>query len=214
MTKAKSSKPSAGSGTSLRRVILRDARRKAEKITKDAEVAARTMEKDAQKRVKAQLAGWADRERETAQRAGDQILGQAQRQSQMELLETKSRLISSAVENSRKRIEKERTQAHYKDLLKHLIISAGIQIGGDIVILARKEDQPIISGLSGLDSAISKETGEEVKISVGKQALDSAGGVIVQNPEGSIIVDYQLETLLNEVERTIRTEIAKVLFAE
>ena len=214
MTKAKSSKPSKGSGTSLRRVILRDARRKAEKITKDAETEARTMEKEAQKRAKAQLAGWADRQRETARRAGDQIIGQAQRQAQMEILETKSRLITSAIDNSRKRMEKERGQTPYKTLLKELIISAGIQIGGDIVVLARKEDHSIISGLSGIESTISKETGEKVNISVGKQALDCAGGVIVQNSEGSIIVDYQLETLLSEVERTHRTEIAKLLFSE
>ncbi len=210
----KTSKSSEGSATSLRRIIIRDARSKADKITRDAEAASQTMEKEARQQAKAQLAGWADRQRDTARRAGDQIIGQAQRQAQMQVLDTKSKLISSAVEKARQRIEKERGQIQYKTLLKELIISAGVQISGDLVILARKEDHAIISGLSGLESSISKETGEKVKISVGKQALKCTGGVIVQNTEGSIKVDYQLETLLVEVASTQRTAIAKVLFAE
>ncbi|MFX1474202.1 MAG: V-type ATP synthase subunit E [Promethearchaeota archaeon] len=211
MTKAKSAE---GSATSLRRVIIRDARTKADKITKEAEAEARVLEKEAQQRAKTQLAGWADRQREAAQRAGAQIIGQAQRQAQMQILDTKSKLISSAVDKARQRIEKERGQTQYKTLLKELIISAGVQIGGDLVVLARKEDHTTLSGLTGVESAISKETGEKIKVSVGKQALECAGGIVVQNAEGSIIVDYRLETLLGEVERTQRTAIAKVLFGE
>ena len=153
--------------------------------------------------------GW-----ETARRAGDKIIGQAQSQAQMQILDAKSRFIASAVERSWQRLEKERDQTQYKTLLKKLIISAGVQIGGDLTILARKEDHKVISGLTGLETSIGKETGEKTKITVRKQAIDCAGGVIVQNAEGSIIIDYQLKTLLSEAERTHRTAIAKVLFGE
>ena len=210
----KTSKSSEGSAASLRRLIIRDAKNKAGRITKDAETAAQALEKETKQRTKAQLAGWADRQRETARRAGDKITGQTQRQAQMQILDTKSRFIASAVERARQRLEKERGQTQYKTLLKELIISAGVQIGGNLTILARKEDHTVISGLTGLETSISKETGEKPKITVRKQAIDCAGGVIVQNAEGNIIIDYQLETLLSEVERTHRTAIAKVLFDE
>jgi vacuolar-type H+-ATPase subunit E/Vma4 len=84
--------------------------------------------------------------------------------------------------------------------------------GGNLVILARKEDLPIISKITGLGTAISKQAGQSTKVSVGKQAIDSIGGVLVQNKEGNITVDYRIETLLSQVEIRYRNEIAKILF--
>ena len=82
------------------------------------------------------------------------------------------------------------------------------------MILVRKEDQAIVSKMTGLASAISKAAGKSAKVSVGKTPMDMIGGVLVQNKDGNITVDYRVDTLLGQVETQKRNEIAKTLFGE
>ncbi len=195
--------------------IIDDATSEAKRIIREAELEAKQIAKTARENAQDQLEGWANRQRQMAQGAGDQVLGKARNDAHMRLLDAKASIIAQAFANAKKRFEKERLKAQYKKLLKNLVIQAGLQIkGGNLVILARKEDLSIISSLTGLATAISKETGAKTKVMVGKKPLTTLGGVMVQNEEGNITVDYRLETLLEQVERIHRSDIAKSLFAE
>ncbi len=71
-----------------------------------------------------------------------------------------------------------------------------------------------MSKITGLDTAIRQTTGKSTKVAVGKMPMNILGGVLVQNKEGNITVDYRLETLLKQVEAQQRTMIATTLFAE
>jgi vacuolar-type H+-ATPase subunit E/Vma4 len=197
----------------IQQTIVDEAKAEAKRLIAEAEVSARQLAEEAMENAKATLAGWADRRRQMAQASGDRIIGKARNDAHMKVLDAKARIINDAFEQARKRFEKERGTAQYKTFLKNLIISAGIQIGGGaIVVIARKEGQPIISKITGLATAISKGAGESAKVSIGKKPLDTIGGVLVQNKEGNITVDYRVETLLAQVEQQKRHEIAKTLF--
>ncbi|MFX1299648.1 MAG: V-type ATP synthase subunit E [Promethearchaeota archaeon] len=207
---------SNGSAADLvQKTIIDDAKAKAKRIVDEAEIAGRQRAEIALETARTNLASWAERRRQMAQDSGDRILGKAQNDAHMKILEAKAKIIGEAFVQARKQFEKERSQARYKTFLKNLIINAGTQIGGgDIVVLARKEDQAIVSKMTGLTSAISKDAGQSVKVSVGKTPMDMIGGVFILNKEGNITVDYRIDTLLKQVGTHKRNEIAKALFGE
>jgi vacuolar-type H+-ATPase subunit E/Vma4 len=211
----KLSDSSSESVTAIKQSILSDAKAEARRILKEAEKAAAKIEADGKASAQAQLAGWADRQRQFARGRGDRLLGKARSDSHMRILDAKAALISEAFSKAHQRFEKERSKSQYKTFLKGLIIAAGEQIGGGtLVILSRKDDYPIITSISGIPAAITKLTGAKTKITIDKKGITCIGGVIVQNDEGNITVDYQLTTLLNQIERQYRTAIAQTLFAE
>lgn len=203
----------SSAGEQIQNTIIEEAKAEAKKIIKDAEVAARQLAEEALENAHSNLAGWADRRKQMAQTTGDRLIGKARNDAHMRTMNAKANMIAQAFEQARKRFEKERGTAKYKAFQKNLIINAGIQIGGgELVVLARKEDYSVISKITGLGTAISKGAGKSAKITVGKQAMNMLGGVMVQNKEGNITVDYQIETLLNQVEEKYRNDIAKILF--
>jgi len=199
----------------VQQTIIDDAKAEAKRIVSEAEVAGRQRTEKALENARTNLTGWAERQRQMAQDSGDRVLGKAQNDAHMKILEAKAKIIDDAFVQAQKRFEKERSQARYKTFLKNLIIDAGTQVGGsDIVVLARKEDQAIVSKMTGLASAISKAAGKSVKVSVGKTPMTMIGGVFVQNKDGNITVDYRIDTLLGQLETQKRNEIAKTLFGE
>ncbi|MFX1576648.1 MAG: V-type ATP synthase subunit E [Promethearchaeota archaeon] len=203
----------SSAGEQIQNTIIEEAKAEANKIIKDAEIAARQLGEEALENARSNLAGWVDRRKQMAQASGDRLIGKARNDAHMRTMNAKANMITQAFDQARKRFEKERGTAKYKTFLKNLIINAGIQIGGgELVILARKEDRPVISKITGLGTAISKGAGQSAKVAVGKEVVDMLGGVMVQNKEGNITVDYRIETLLNQIEEKDRNGIAKILF--
>lgn len=207
--------PSGLEAEAIRQTILADAKKEAEKIVRDAQAEAKKITRDAHQRAQDNLTGWDARQRQMAQGVGDRVLGKARNDAHMLVLDAKAQLITEAFNQARKYFQKERGKAQYKTLLKNLIINAGTQIGGGTLFaFARKEDQSIITKITGLDTAISKASGNKTKVTVGKKSIDTLGGVFIQNKEGNITVDYRLETLLKQVELQRRSDIAVLLFGE
>ncbi len=68
--------------------------------------------------------------------------------------------------------------------------------------------------ISGLASGIGILTVGKTKVTIDKKGINCLGGLLVQNQEGNITVDYRLETLLAQVERQYRTIIAQTIFQE
>ncbi len=194
-------------------MIINAAKADAKRIVREAEVIARELIETAQENAKSNLAGWTARQKQMAERSGDRIIGKARNEAHMRIMSAKAKIIDAAFQEAQKQFGKERSTARYKAFLKNLITNAGIQIGGGgLIVLARKEDQDVISKITGLGTAISKATNQSTKVIVGKKAHEMIGGVMVQNKEGNITVDYRVDTLLSQVEVKYRNEIAKSLF--
>jgi len=199
----------------IRQSILADAEREARRIVEEAKREAKSLVEEARQRAEAGLSGWADRQRQMITNEGERLLGSARGQAHMRILEAKARLISQAMEEARRQLDKDRATPRYKALLMGLIRDAATQIGGgDLVVLVRRDDQKVLGGLSSLASSITKATGVKTTLTLGKEALDCLGGVIVQTKDGDITVDYRLETLLEQVEKQYRAAIARTLFGE
>jgi vacuolar-type H+-ATPase subunit E/Vma4 len=213
--KAKAKGAPAEALTAIRRSIVDDAEAESKRILKEAEQGVRKLGQDAREAARSQLAGWADRQRQMALGTGDRLLGKARSDAHMHVLNAKAALVTSAFDEVRKQFDKERGKAQYKALLKALVIAAGKQIGGgDLVVAGRKEDHAALEALSEAARVIGKETGAKTTVSVAKEPIACLGGVVVRNADGRITMDYQLETLLAQVERQQRSAITEVLFSE
>jgi len=213
--KSKAKAARAEALTAIQRSIVDDAEVESKRILKEAEQGAKKLTLDARETAKSQLAGWADRQRQMALGTGDRLLGKARSDAHMHILDAKAALVTSAFDEARKQFDKERSKAQYKALLKALVIAAGKQIGGgDLVVSGRKEDYAALEALSEAARVISKETGTKATVSVAKEPIACLGGVLVRNADGSITMDYQLETLLAQVERQRRSAVTEVLFGE
>jgi vacuolar-type H+-ATPase subunit E/Vma4 len=213
--KGKAKVEPAESLTAIQRSIVSDADVEAKRILKEGEQAAKKLTQDAREAAKSQLAGWADRQRQMALGTGDRLLGKARSDAHMRVLDAKAAVVTSAFDEARKQFDKERSKAQYKAFLKALVTAAGKQIGGgDLVVSGRKEDHTTLEALSEVARVVSKETGVKTTVSAHKEAVACLGGVIVRNADGNITMDYQLETLLAQVERTQRNAITEILFPE
>jgi len=213
--KAKAKAAPAEALTTIRRSIVDDAEAESKRILKEAEQGAKKLTQDAREAAKTQLAGWADRQRQTALSTGDRLLGKAHGDAHMHILDAKAALVTVAFDEARKQFDKERSKAQYKALLKALVIAAGKQIGGgDLVVAGRKEDHAALEAVSEAARVIGKETGAKTTVSVAKEPIDCLGGVVVRNADGNITMDYRLEALLAQAERQQRSAITEVLFGE
>lgn len=213
--KAKANAAQAEALPAIQRSILDDAEVESKRILKEAEQGAKKSVQDAREAARSQLAGWADRQRLMALGTGDRLLGKARGDAHMHILDAQAALVTSAFDEARKQFEKERSKAQYKALLKALVIAAGKQIGGgDLVVSGRKEDHATLDALSEAGRVISKETGVKTTVSAAKEPIACLGGVVVRNADGKITMDYQLETLLAQVERQQRSALTEILFGE
>lgn len=213
--KAKAKAAPAEALAAIQHVIAEDAEAESKRILKEAEQAAKKILQDAREAARIQLTGWADRQRQMALSTGDRVLGKARSDAHMQILDAKAALVTSAFDAARKQLEKERGKAQYKALLKGLTIAAGKQIGGgDLIVSGCKEDHTTLEALADAARVISKETGVKTTISAAKEPIDCLGGLVVRNAEGNIAMDYQMETLLAQVDRQQRSALTGILFGE
>lgn len=131
-----------------------------------------------------------------------------------ELLQKKEEEINQVFNLAKEELKKFPKKEAYKKILQTLIVEAGTAIGGgNIIIKTRKEDKNILSDLAGLAKEITKVSGTKSTLKISKDTIQSIGGVIVQLEDESITINNTFEARLEQKYRTIRTQIARKLFA-
>ncbi|NHJ03207.1 MAG: hypothetical protein EAX90_00115 [Candidatus Heimdallarchaeota archaeon] len=131
-----------------------------------------------------------------------------------EILQKKEEEINQVFNLAKEELKKFPKKEAYKKVLQTLIIEAGMTIGGgNIVLKTRKEDKNILTDLTGIAKEITKVSGNKSTLKISKDSIQSIGGVIVQLEDESITIDNTFEARLEQKYRTIRTEVARKLFA-
>ncbi|HUU79591.1 MAG TPA: V-type ATP synthase subunit E family protein [candidate division Zixibacteria bacterium] len=131
-----------------------------------------------------------------------------------EILQKKEEEINQVFNLAKEELKKFPKKEAYKKVLQTMIIEAGMVIGGgNIVIKTRKEDKNILTDLTGIAKEITKVSGNKSNLKISKDSIQSIGGVIVQLEDESITIDNTFEARLEQKYRSIRTEVARKLFA-
>ena len=136
-------------------------------------------------------------------------------QARREILQKKEEEISKAFTSAKEALKKFTSKPAYTKVLENLIVEAGIAIGGgNLLVRTRKEDKTILKDLTTIAKEITKQSGTKSTVKVDKEMINSIGGVVVLIDDESITIDNTFEARLEQKYRSIRTEVAKVLFTE
>jgi len=185
-----------------------DAKAEVERILNEAKAQAAEIRSEAEAKAKAKKAEIISRGKREAEQERARIVANAKLRARRTLLDAKEEVIKEAFSRAEKALADVAKEERYPEILKKLILEAIETIGGDVEILARKEDKKILSKSFLQD--ITKEA--KVKVTLAKDTISSIGGVVVRSKDGKAEVDNTFETRLERISAELRSSVAKVLF--
>ncbi|WP_456475803.1 V-type ATP synthase subunit E [Candidatus Pyrohabitans sp.] len=188
--------------------IEEDARAEVERILSEAKAQAEEIRNEAQAKAKAEKAEIISRGKREAEQERARIIANAKLRARKALLDAKEEVIKEAFSRAEKALADVTKEERYPGILKKLILEAIESIGGDVEILARKEDRKILN--RSFLAEVSREA--KVKVALAKDTISSIGGVVVRGKDGKAEVDNTFETRLERVSSELRSSVAKVLF--
>lgn len=187
--------------------ILNEAREEAEEIIEEAEEQAQTERK--------RIISRGERE---ANRIKRRIVANARREARQSKLQAREEVIQEVLQESKEKLlELKDNEEEYKSILKNLIVSSGIAIGGgDLKVLVLEEDEQLISSedLKAISEDISEDTGKDTKLDLEASLKNVEGGAIVEKADGSISSDNTFKARLDRKKESMRSEVAKILFGK
>lgn len=188
--------------------IEEDARAEVERILSEAKAQAEEIRSEAEAKAKTEKAEIISRGKREAEQERARIIANAKLRARKALLDAKEEVIKEAFSRAEKALEEVTKEERYPGILKKLILEATESIGGDVEILARKEDRKILN--RSFLAEVSREA--KVKVALAKDTISSIGGVVVRGKDGRAEVDNTFETRLERVSSELRSSVAKVLF--
>ena len=103
--------------------------------------------------------------------------------------------------------------AEYKDSIKNIITEAALEIGGgDLIILVKQEDETKIKdSITEIENDVKAKTGKETNLEMGSN-INTIGGTIVKTKNGDIEVNNTIEARMLRFKKSLRSEVASILF--
>ena len=135
-------------------------------------------------------------------------------QMRREILQKKENEIKKIFNDATEALKNFTKKDAYKKVLERLVIEAGTAIGGgNLIVKTRKEDKSKLTDLSAIAKEITKVSGTKSSVKLSKETINVIGGVIVHLEDETITIDNTFEARLDQKYKSIRTEVAKKLFA-
>lgn len=184
----------------VKQEIINEAKKKAEMINKQGlqEVATinreltsriETSRKDSENESEKYIAEMNKRETSSAELQGKNII-----------LDIKKKAVDKAFSESLKKLEKESSEARKKRFEK-IIARASKEMDIAKIYCNKNHESDLVDSL------------KSSKINAKISSTDISGGLIVENKEGTVSVDYSYESLLQQVRENLLAEVAAKLFA-
>lgn len=192
--------------------ILDEARAKGNEIINQGKRDAKSIEEEAFVRSKAAE----DRIVRDAERHAEQekkkIIADATIRARKRKLDAREEVIDKGFQRAQKTLQEAANSQKYSSILNGLIREACAEMGGgDIEVLARKEDAKTVEKiLPGLEKVL-KEGKINVQLSLSNETINELG-VIVRSRNGKVEVSNTLNSRLERLKPTLRVEVAKILF--
>ena len=204
------------SGKEIIARIQKDAEQKAEKIIsnaqKSAELTIEDMRQKAHQNAQKKTSVLLKKAENDAEIIRGKVSTEIKRKAGWIVLSEKNRLISSVLDEVKKRLEKKQDSENYAKILENLIIDAGVVLGGGILeVILNQNDTKTIIDFDKLEKRISKLTGVQSKVKVSKKQTKNVG-VIVKTIDGKIIVDNTFKSIINRRENELRLKISQIIF--
>lgn len=192
--------------------INREAEQKIQYILSEAQEEAEKIKAEARKRAEAKAEWILRKARTQAEIEKQRIIANARLEVRKKRLQVQEELIREVIEALRERLA-ELPEEEYFPMLVDLTAKAVEELGSEnIVVRSNEKTLGLISArLDEFMKALAEKLGKEVKVSLG-EPVKTIGGVIVENPDGTVRVDNTFEARIERFESELRAEIAKALF--
>jgi vacuolar-type H+-ATPase subunit E/Vma4 len=205
------------SGKEILDRILKDAREKAESIIVDARKSAETViekqRQSARQNAEKKAASLLKRAANDADIIRGKVSTDIKRQAGWIVLSEKNRLITSVLNEAKKRLVNMQKSEDYVTVLEKLIVHASTVLGGGMLeVVLNENDSKLAIKFDKLEKEISDRSGVRIQLEVSEQKTKDVG-VIVKTIDDQIFVDNTFEAILSRRERELRLKIARILFS-
>ena len=197
---------------SIIKMIEAKAAEKEDKIVRDARKLGETKLLDARKKGKAKRAAMMV-EAEIQFRV-DSVKRDANARLAVrhKILEAKEALITEVIELAIESLTKKHKTKDYADMLVGFAIEGGSVLAVEEVELILPKRQSLQLDLTKISREIAKRTGHKTGVSLSKEKIRSAGGVLIRSKDGTKWVDNTFEGRRDRVMREMRKLISSILF--
>ncbi|MGY5856347.1 MAG: V-type ATP synthase subunit E family protein [Candidatus Thorarchaeota archaeon] len=137
----------------------------------------------------------------------------AKLKSKYQLLEAKETLIEEIITSVKKELEEIAGKKAYGKTLERLAVDAATPLEETNLEMVFPKGHESHITLKTVEDLVSKSTGKKTKISISKETIRAAGGVIVRTTDNARWVNNTFEARFERLESDIRDKISEILFS-
>ncbi len=144
-----------------------------------------------------------------------QVISEAKMNSRRMELEAREEIIEEAFQKAEEKLKEiaSSESSEYINSLKEIITEAAIEIGGgELIVLLKKDDVAKIKDfITSIANDVTNNAHVKTSLEIGDN-INTIGGAIIKTKNGEIEVNNTIESRLTRFKRTLRSEVAKILF--
>jgi V/A-type H+-transporting ATPase subunit E len=195
--------------------ILSDAKFKADSILEEAKKKSNSILEEGEKVALMEKEKILEDGKKLSTMRYQQIISEAKMNSRRMELDAREEVIEESFKKAEEKLGEiaSSDSAKYKESLNEIIMEAALEIGGGkLVIFLKQEDVSKISdSISSIELDIKEKTGNETNLEIGKN-INTIGGAIIKTKNGEIEVNNTIEARMQRYKKSLRSEVARILF--
>ena len=195
--------------------IMSEAQGKVDEIIQNASSEVAVITDKGEKTAQSTKAKMLDESQKQANMRYQQLISEAKMNARRAKLEAREQLIEESFEKAKADLNEIASSSsdEYKNSLTKIIKEAAIEVGGGDLLVSVKADDvdKAKASLPLITKEVSDVTGVQTSLSFG-DSINTIGGAIVKTKNGEIEVNNTIESRLERFKKSLRSEVAKVLF--
>jgi len=195
--------------------ILNDAQIKADSVSEEAEKKSISILTEGEKIALMEKNHILEDGKKQSNMKYQQIISEAKMNSRRMGLDAREEVIEESFKKAEEKLKEIAfsESVEYKESLNEIITEAAQEIGGgEMIISLKQEDVPKIKdSIPSIEADLKDKTGNETKIEIGDN-INTIGGAILKTKNGDIEVNNTIEARLLRFKKSLRSEVAQVLF--
>jgi V/A-type H+-transporting ATPase subunit E len=195
--------------------ILSDAQSKADVVIQEAQKESEVILEEGQKKAQAEKERRLDDANKQSSMKYQQLISEAKMNARRAELEAREEVIEDAFKTAEEELKKIAfsSSEEYKNSLVEIVKEATLEVGGGEVVLHLKAEDvdKIKDSIETIEKDVETQTGIKTTLEIG-ESINTLGGAVVKTKNGEIEVNNTIESRLSRFKKSLRSEVAKVLF--
>ncbi len=195
--------------------ILSDAQSKADVFIQDAQKESDLILEEGQKKAQAEKEKILDEANKQSSMKYQQLISEAKMNARRAELEAREEVIEDAFKKAEEDLTKIASSSsdEYKKSLVEIVKEATLEVGGgEVIVHLKAEDvDKIKDSIDTIAKDVEAQTGIKTTLAIGEN-INTIGGAVVKTKNGEIEVNNTIESRMSRFKKSLRSEVAKVLF--